>query len=177
MKQICVELWRDENGFLVSAELIVILTVGILGLIVGLSTVQSALNTELTEIGGAFESLDQSYAYTGFRGGDGWKLTSYVAGSRFRDGRSAPNIAFDTVLAPEQCQPSTVHEAPSQPCTEGCPPVTTPLPESIPCPTECAPALPPCPCTPAPGGCPPGPQTMAPPLCPPVIVEPGPLVY
>ena len=78
-------LWNDEAGFVISAELTLVLTIGVIGLVVGLSEVAVAINTELNDISNAFGSLNQSYAFTGFAAKDNWKLKSSVAGSAFAD--------------------------------------------------------------------------------------------
>lgn len=80
-------LWNDESGVVVSAELALILTIAVLAIIVGLSEVAIAINTELNDISNAFGALDQSYFYTGQTAHDrGFgKLKSFIAGSRFHD--------------------------------------------------------------------------------------------
>lgn len=59
-------LWNDEAGFIVSAELVFIATLLVIGLIVGLSEVQHAVNEELNDVGEAIGCLNQSYGFTGF---------------------------------------------------------------------------------------------------------------
>lgn len=80
-------LWNDQHGFIISAELVLVLTVAVLAMIVGLSEVAVAVNTELNDISNAIGALNQSYHYTGFEASDGgWgKLKSEVAGSSFKD--------------------------------------------------------------------------------------------
>jgi len=78
------QLWNDEAGFVISAELVLVLTIAVLAMIVGLSEVAVAVNTELNDISNAIGSLNQSYAYTGFAG-TGGKNKSHYAGSRFND--------------------------------------------------------------------------------------------
>lgn len=78
------QLWNDEAGFVISAELVLVLTIAVLAMIVGLSEVAVAVNTELNDISNAIGALNQSYAYTGFRG-TGGKAKSFYAGSKFRD--------------------------------------------------------------------------------------------
>ncbi len=78
------QLWNDEAGFVISAELVLVLTIAVLAMIVGLSEVAVAVNTELNDISNAIGALNQSYAYTGFRG-TGGKSKSFYAGSRFSD--------------------------------------------------------------------------------------------
>ena len=58
-------LWKEENGFIISAELVLVLTIAVLAMIVGLSEVAVAVNTELNDVSNAIGSLNQSYAYTG----------------------------------------------------------------------------------------------------------------
>ncbi|HAW30629.1 hypothetical protein [Gimesia maris] len=78
------QLWNDEAGFVISAELVLVLTIAVLAMIVGLSEVAVAVNTELNDISNAIGSLNQSYAYTGFAG-TGGKNKSHYAGSMFND--------------------------------------------------------------------------------------------
>jgi Flp pilus assembly pilin Flp len=62
-------LWNDEAGFVISAELVLVLTIGVLAMIVGLSEVAVAVNNELNDISNAIGTLNQSYSFTGFTGG------------------------------------------------------------------------------------------------------------
>lgn len=79
-------LWKDEAGFIVSAELVLIATLLVIGLIVGLSEVQHAVVTELNDVGDAIGSLNQSYMYSGFSARKNkWGFKSYVRGSIFND--------------------------------------------------------------------------------------------
>ena len=57
-------------------------------MVVGLSEVAVAVNTELNDISNAIGSLNQTYSYTGFRGNDTGtgKVKSLYAGSKFNDG-------------------------------------------------------------------------------------------
>jgi Flp pilus assembly pilin Flp len=57
-------LWNDEAGFVVSSELALVSTVGVLGMVAGLSEASNNVNGELQDVGAAFGSLDQSYAVT-----------------------------------------------------------------------------------------------------------------
>jgi hypothetical protein len=55
-------LLNDEAGFIVSAELVLISTIAVLGMIVGLSEVALNVNNELEDVGSAFASMQQSYS-------------------------------------------------------------------------------------------------------------------
>lgn len=70
-------LGRDESGAVLSAEVVMIGTLAVLGGVVGLNTVTKSINGELTEISHAFRRLDQSYAYTGYRSPVAWTAGSY----------------------------------------------------------------------------------------------------
>lgn len=59
-------LWRDEAGVILSAELVLIGTILILGMIVGLVELQCSLVAELSDLSSAFGNLDQSYRVSGF---------------------------------------------------------------------------------------------------------------
>lgn len=82
-------LWNDEAGFVISAELTLVLTIGVLAMIVGLSEVAVAVNTELNDISNAIGALNQSYTVTGFKadstGVGTAKAKSSYSGSAFAD--------------------------------------------------------------------------------------------
>ena len=63
MKQLALRLWRDEAGFVVSTELILIATIVVIGMITGLTTVRDAVVTELADVADAVSEVDQSYSY------------------------------------------------------------------------------------------------------------------
>ena len=60
------QLFNDEAGFIVSAELVLVATLLVIGMIVGLSEVQHAVVQELNDVADAVGAVNQSYAYTGF---------------------------------------------------------------------------------------------------------------
>ncbi|MEI6541320.1 MAG: hypothetical protein WCO86_17600 [Planctomycetota bacterium] len=80
-------LFNDESGVIISAELVLVLTIAVLAMVVGLSEVAVAINTELNDLSNAFGKLDQSYGFTGFCASsarDG-KSKSFVAGTSWTD--------------------------------------------------------------------------------------------
>ena len=82
------KFWNDESGVIISAELVLVLTIAVLAMIVGLSEVAVAVNTELNDISNAIGSLNQSFAFTGFIGNGGvvaGKLKSVIFGGTFTD--------------------------------------------------------------------------------------------
>ena len=57
-------LKNDENGFIVSAELVLVGTIVVLGMIVGLTELSYGVNEELEDLGSAIGSINQTYYYT-----------------------------------------------------------------------------------------------------------------
>ena len=68
MHALWTQFARDEAGFIVSAELILIATIAVLGLVVGLMEISTSVNTELDDVASAIGSMNQSYCYNGLRG-------------------------------------------------------------------------------------------------------------
>ncbi len=80
MNSVAIQLFNDEAGFIVSAELVLIATVGVLAMVVGLSEVAININNELEDIGSAFGAVNQSFLANGSRGHNGSR-----SGSGFKD--------------------------------------------------------------------------------------------
>lgn len=70
------KLWNDECGVILSAEIVIIGTILVIGMIVGLVELQSAVVAELSDIGDAIGNLDQSYQTSG--------LSSYKSSGRIK---------------------------------------------------------------------------------------------
>ena len=73
-------LLNDECGFVVSAELILVATITVLGLIVGLAEIRQAVSEELEDVAAAIGSLNQSYCFNGLQ-----TCKGHTSGSHFRD--------------------------------------------------------------------------------------------
>ena len=72
-------LWNDEAGFVVSAELVLVATLLVIGLVVGLTSLRNQVVQELTDTGAAIGMISQGYEYSGTRkvevgqtDGSGW---------------------------------------------------------------------------------------------------------
>jgi Flp pilus assembly pilin Flp len=78
--KVLAQLWRDDVGFVISSELILIATILVIGMIVGLATLRDQVVQELGDVGAAFSQLVQSYSFSGITG-----HTSVTAGSAFAD--------------------------------------------------------------------------------------------
>ena len=82
------QLLNDESGFIVSAELVLVATLLVIGLIVGLSEVQHAVVAELNDVADAIGELNQCYSYSGFHKRDfGGTIHAVTYGSDFEDQR------------------------------------------------------------------------------------------
>jgi hypothetical protein len=78
-------LWADEAGFVISAELALIGTLLVIGMVVGLAEVQNAVVNELNDVGDAIGSLNQSYFFHGHSSMANCKLKARTVGSSFQD--------------------------------------------------------------------------------------------
>ena len=120
---------------ILSAEMVTVGTVGVLGAIVGLNAASTAVDAEMKEMAGAIRSLDQSYGYVGHRGCGAW-----TAGSYYRQQDVALSLAelsadgsMDTETIRQQVDAQRKGHLPPapqpQPHVE---PTPTPLPNQIP---------------------------------------------
>lgn len=67
MAQLAREFWQDTQGFVVTAEMIILVTVLVLGLFTGLNILQSAVVSELADVSASLQSLNQSYSLPSFQ--------------------------------------------------------------------------------------------------------------
>jgi len=77
--QILKELWDDETGVILSAEAVILGTVGVVGLTAGLGVVSRSVDGELQDLAFAIRSLDQSYEIPAQQ-----SCGAYTAGSCFQ---------------------------------------------------------------------------------------------
>ena len=80
MPNVFATLINDEAGFIISAELVLVSTIAVLGMIVGLSEVALNVNNELEDVGSAIGAMNQTYCVKGILGCQG-----YSSGTEFRD--------------------------------------------------------------------------------------------
>lgn len=80
------KLANDEQGFVISAELVLVMTIAVLGMVVGLTAVRDSITAELNDISNAFGAVNQSYNVNGLKKdrcyGD---VHAFVAGFGFND--------------------------------------------------------------------------------------------
>lgn len=74
--------WSDEEGAVLSAELILLMTILVIGLVAGLTAVRNAVVTEMADVGAAVGSLNQGFTFNGLADNSSMNST---AGSSFID--------------------------------------------------------------------------------------------
>ena len=85
-------LLNDENGFVVSAELILVSTITVLGLVVGLAEIRQAVAEELEDVASAIGSVNQGFCFSGMR-----TCKAHVNGSGFYDDGDFCDSQYDIV--------------------------------------------------------------------------------
>ena len=73
-------LWNEQDGAIVSAELMLIATILVIGVIVGLKSVRDSVVTELADVAQAFANINQSFSFSGTCG-----HAAFTGGSSFGD--------------------------------------------------------------------------------------------
>lgn len=92
------KLWSDDAGFVVSAELILVATVAVIGLLVGLAAVRDGVISELSDVAGAIQDVNQSYSIDGVIGHN-----ANTAGFNFLDGTDECDSADDPAGSADNC--------------------------------------------------------------------------
>ena len=103
MKTFAIKLLNDEAGFIISAELILVATIGVLSLVVGLSEISHNVNQELEDVGSAVGSLQQSYVYRGLSTRD----KGCIVGSSFHDESDYCDSQFDIIPTGAEAEDSS----------------------------------------------------------------------
>jgi Flp pilus assembly pilin Flp len=101
MRKMMQQLWQDDTG-IVALEYLLVATIVGLGLVVGLSALEIALDNELTELANAVTALDQSYSFVSVFGSGSFSMTSYKAGTNATDfyGTQSELVMSPSVVAP-----------------------------------------------------------------------------
>lgn len=132
MKCICTALLADEAGFILSAELVLIATVAVLGLTAVMVGVRDSIGGEMADLAHSFRKIDQSYGYSSMRGcRTRTGYTSFTAGSGYLDSTLHPDGSEQDFTIEDHVVGTTSFE------------------KKIPCPVP-APAVPACPAFPCP---------------------------
>ncbi len=100
MRNLFARLMHDDAGFIVSAELVLVATIVVLGMIVGLAELSTAINQELEDVASAFGSINQSFEFSGNSGHKGRAVGSFFWDS-FDDCDGECDISCDSDPQPE----------------------------------------------------------------------------
>lgn len=76
------KFWNDESGAIISAELAMVMTVVVVSMVAGLSSLRDSVTGELADVGQAFSDMDQSIAVGGIN-----SPSAAVSGFTFVDDR------------------------------------------------------------------------------------------
>ncbi len=109
MRNLMNRLWKDEGGFVISFELILIATLLVLGIIVGLTSVRNATVNELSELATAVGIVDQSYGFSGLSG-----CCGQTDGSAASDPNSGVGLDIDDAVCTD---PSNLASIDQDPCS------------------------------------------------------------
>lgn len=108
------EFWNDELGAILSAEMVSVGTVAVLGTTVGLGQLRDSLNEEMVDVAKAVRSLDQSYSIQGYSSGHAW-----TAGSSYRQRPVAESLAELGISSRAPEAPAAVPARPSKNAATG----------------------------------------------------------
>jgi hypothetical protein len=79
-------LWIDDGGVILSAEIVLIGTILVLGMIVGMVELETSICGELHDLANAVGNLSQSYQYAGFvSSADGGHVKARIVGAAYND--------------------------------------------------------------------------------------------
>jgi len=79
------KFWNDEDGFLISLELILAAIMLVLAMIVGMQVLRDAMVQELADLGMAIGAINNSYVISGVAAPPMGGVGSSVSGSTFTD--------------------------------------------------------------------------------------------
>jgi hypothetical protein len=88
---------KKQAGFIVSAELVLVATILVIGMVVGMAIVRDAVTAEMEDVAEAIGALDQSYNYAGITITSPGGTLAIVAGSEWND--SVDDQAGDGIFA------------------------------------------------------------------------------
>ena len=81
-------LHEDEAGFIISAEMVLVMTIGVLAMVVGLTAVRDSVTHEMNDISHAIGAVSQSYGTNGLiKGTRHGKPHAWSAGFGFNDNK------------------------------------------------------------------------------------------
>lgn len=64
----CLRLWNEESGAILSAEIMLVASCLVIGVLAGLTSLRDSIVTELADVAQAFANVNQSYSFSGTQG-------------------------------------------------------------------------------------------------------------
>ena len=91
-------LWSEEVGAIVSAEIMLVATILVIGVIVGLKSVRDSVVTELADVAQALANVSQTYSYSATSGHH-----AFTAGGSFQDKIDFCDVTCASDLGNSKC--------------------------------------------------------------------------
>ena len=98
MKNLLTRFLRDDAGFVISSELVLVATILVIGMIAGLTTLRDGVVQELGDVSTAIGAVSQTYVYNGVDG-----HTSGTAGGTFLDQTDFCDVPVDVAVTEPAC--------------------------------------------------------------------------
>jgi hypothetical protein len=104
MKCLLQRLWSEEDGFVLSSEMVLYGTLGVVGVGAGYTAMRDSINTELSDVAKAIGSIDQSFWYSPVIGHSAWTAgSSYFDRADLCDGPTAVPVEAPRCDKPVVC--------------------------------------------------------------------------
>ena len=91
-------LWNEETGAILSAEVMLVASILVIGVVAGLASLRDSVVTELADLAQALANVNQSYSYSGVRGHH-----VFNGGGVFVDNTDFCDVASLTVFQSAKC--------------------------------------------------------------------------
>jgi hypothetical protein len=91
-------LWKEDAGAILSAEIMLVASILVIGVIAGLSSVRDSVVTELADVAQALANINQSYSYSGVSGHH-----VFTGGGQFIDNTDFCDIASLETFQSAKC--------------------------------------------------------------------------
>ena len=90
--------WNEETGAILSAEVMLVASILVIGVVAGLASLRDSVVTELADLAQALANVNQSYSYSGVRGHH-----VFNGGGQFVDNTDFCDVASLTVFQSAKC--------------------------------------------------------------------------
>ena len=91
-------LWNEETGAILSAEVMLVASILVIGVVAGLTSLRDSVVTELADVAQALANVNQSYSFSGVRGHH-----SFNGGGVFVDNTDFCDVASLTTFQSAKC--------------------------------------------------------------------------